>query len=108
MATSAPIPGIGAAGVPSKTARMEILIAAVVHTLDFIMLEPSTICTRNTTAVSFASITSQAQEALELDVTPNEAILEQMKAELEIELKNNEDYYDSLSSTVHQIEGFGS
>jgi len=108
MATSAPIPGIGAAGVPSKTARMEILIAAVVHTLDFIMLEPSPICTRKTTAVSFASITSQAQEALELDVTPNEAILEQMKAELEIELKNNEDYYDSLSSTVHQIEGFGS
>jgi hypothetical protein len=95
-------------GYRLRASSMEILIAAAVRTLDFIRPESSTICTQKTRAISFASITSQPQEALELDVTPNEAILEQMKAELEIELKNNEDYYDSLSSTVHQIEGFGS
>ncbi|KAH8633981.1 hypothetical protein IG631_12617 [Alternaria alternata] len=76
MAIPASVLGIGAAPFPSKTARMEILIAAVVHTLDFIMLESSTICTRKTRAISFASIASQAQDALELDVTSNEAILE--------------------------------
>ncbi|KAF7674178.1 hypothetical protein GT037_007944 [Alternaria burnsii] len=80
---------------------MQILIAAVVHTLNFIMPEFSTICTRKTRAISFASVTSQAQEALELDVTPNKAILEQMKVELNIKLKENEDSYTGLSFTVH-------